>query len=338
MSITIKKNVIHLEWSNDGTLYCSYNDFLSTDKLNSAFIKFNPTNNAKIFIDKGVNLPRVKLRAYVKNQTIALTTKLDNADIVITTRSSILDNYTKHQYYNWISVETLNEFKHLLQDPDILNDYPYTSVSLHWHVIQELRKLAASGEINNKSRWAHTITDIDNLEILQTKTLCYPDTLISSVQEDGVVIDYDYYKQLNSMINSSDDDNLILAMELMANSYYDKSAVYLLTLFYEHRYSFEQSSKKNHVNFKGLLDYFGLSTRSICMSLDKIITELINKKVLTKENMDILTELVIKPNAKTHVNYNLNLELIRPSILIMDSPEFVKAFGSSYVINIESND
>ena len=332
MSIIIKKNIIHLNYE-DEKIEVDFHHFFDPRKLEKSFEEFNPEKDAKIFITKGVNLPRVKLREYVKDKNIGLTTKLENADIVITSSSAILDTYTQHKWYTFISVDQLVQFKYVFSDPSSLDDYPYNFVSLEWHLIQELNKRVVE-YVETTTKWIHKIIDLENLEEVKTKILCYPDSLISSVQEEGVIIDHDYYKQLDSMINSTDDDNLVLAMELMSNSYYDKSAAYLLILFYEYQHKFEYSSKKNHVNFKGLLDYFDMSTRSIHMPFNKIINELIAKKVLTKENMDIITELVIKPNSSTIINNNYNNSLIRPSVLIMDDPEFVKAFGNAYIINL----
>jgi hypothetical protein len=332
MSIIIKKNVIHVGWENS-KLVMNFYDLFDKSKLEKSFKDFNPKNDAKIFITKGVNLPRVKLREYVKNKNIGLTTKLENADIVITSPSAILDTYTENKYFNFVNVEQIVQFKHLFFDPSFLDDYPYSFVSIHWHALQALNNLVDEN-IETKSKHIYNITDLDSLEEFKNKTLCYPDSLVSSVQEDGVIIDHDYYKQLDNMINSTDDDNLVLAMELMSNSYYDKSAAYLLILFYQYQRKFEYSSKKNHVNFKGLLDYFGMSTRSIHMPFNQIINELIAKKVLTKENMDIITELVIKPNSSTVIGNNYNNSLIRPSVLVMDDPDFVEAFGSTYTINL----
>jgi hypothetical protein len=336
MSLIIKKNILHLNWENN-QITTEFHHFFDKSKLHKSFEEFNPKKDVKLFITKYINLPRVKLREYVKDKNIGLTTNLENADIVITSPAAIIDAYTEQKYLHFVNVSEILQFKDLFLDATCLDDYSYNFVSIHWHTMQTLNNKLAE-DLNNKSKWVQVITDLDSLEELKTKTLCYPDLLVSSIQEDGVIIDYDYYKQLDSMISSSDDDNLILAMELMSNSYYDKSAAYLLTLFYEHGNRFVNSSKKNHVNFKGLLDYFNMSTRSIHMPFNKIIEELTAKQVLTKENMDIITKLIIIPNTDTSISNNYDSTLIRPMVLVMDNPDFVKHFGSSYTINIESND
>jgi hypothetical protein len=108
--------------------------------------------------------------------------------------------------------------------------------------------------------------------------------------DDAVIIDADMFTQLSTMFNSSDDDNHILAMEIMANSKYKESLLYIEMIFKNHAYTIGQSNTKNHVNFKSLLSYLGKNNRYIDTSLDDIMESLISKKVLTKDKVDILLE------------------------------------------------
>jgi hypothetical protein len=92
------------------------------------------------------------------------------------------------------------------------------------------------------------------------------------------------------MFSSSDDDNHILAMEILANSKYKESLLYIEMIFKNHSYAIGNCHTKNHVNFKSLLSYLGKSNRYIDTSLDDIMESLCNKKVLTKDKVDILLE------------------------------------------------
>lgn len=332
----IKKNVIHLT-RDDMNISVESNCFLEFSKLEKKFKDFKPKQNEKIFITKGINLPRIKLREYVKNENISLTTKIEKSDIIISSPESLINNYTEDQYLYFINVDDLKTIKGLFEDISFLENYPYKSVSVDWSTLQYIKNYY-KGSLESNMHKVFIINNTEELENIIDKTLCYFDKLIENVQEDGVIIDYDFYKQLEGMITSTDEDNLVLAMELMANSAYNKSAAYLLILFYKYRYAFEESPKKNHVNFKGLLNYFDMIPRYIKMSFNKIIDELANKKVLTKENMDLLAENIIKPETVTTIYKNDDPGIIRPKVLVMDSPDFVKAYGDVYIINIESND
>ena len=84
------------------------------------------------------------------------------------------------------------------------------------------------------------------------------------------------------MFESSDEDNHVLAMEIMANSKYEDSILYLLMLISEYSYRINVSNTRNHVNFKSMLSYFGWQPRDVChQSTDKIIKYIDNKGLLT---------------------------------------------------------
>ena len=48
---------------------------------------------------------------------------------------------------------------------------------------------------------------------------------------DSVILNNDSYDELTKILDSNDDHNIKLAMELIANCDYEKSAVYILLLF-----------------------------------------------------------------------------------------------------------
>jgi hypothetical protein len=50
---------------------------------------------------------------------------------------------------------------------------------------------------------------------------------------------------------------MFLAMEIMANSKYVESLIYLELLFYRYAGRISDRHTKNHVNFKSLLGYLG---------------------------------------------------------------------------------
>jgi hypothetical protein len=92
------------------------------------------------------------------------------------------------------------------------------------------------------------------------------------------------------MFKSSDKDNHVIAMEIMANSKYRESLLYIHILFKEHYNSIYNSSTKNHVNFKSLLSYLGKDRYSFQSGLTSIIDSLKDKGVLTIEALDILMQ------------------------------------------------
>ena len=117
-----------------------------------------------------------------------------------------------------------------------------------------------SSEFYAISRNCHvcTISD-DNLNIydeVKTKKIIEQNALLEVVNgDDAVLIDLDTYQNLRNMFKSSDTDNHVMAMEIMANSNYLDSILFLEMLFFHHNNQIDNSRTKNHVNFKSLRNY-----------------------------------------------------------------------------------
>jgi hypothetical protein len=94
------------------------------------------------------------------------------------------------------------------------------------------------------------------------------------------------FNTLSEMFESSDHDNWILAMEIMANCQYRESILYLGLLFYEYGNRIEQMSTKRHINFKSLVNYLGTDISGL--SKDNVVDILIRKNCVTEEYMNIL--------------------------------------------------
>jgi hypothetical protein len=87
------------------------------------------------------------------------------------------------------------------------------------------------------------------------------------------------------MFESSDQDNHIMAMEIMANSNYIDSALYLLLLLENYSYKIGDCHTRNHVNFKSMLTYFNWQPRDVCHQNTDDIVQIIDKKGLLTVDM-----------------------------------------------------
>ena len=121
------------------------------------------------------------------------------------------------------------------------------------------------GKVQKNSHNVWTISD-DNLEIyedVKSKNIIEQNALLEVVNGDeAVLIDLDTYQNLRNMFKSSDSDNHVMAMEIMANANYLDSLLHLEMLFFHHSNQIENSRTKNHVNFKSLKNYLGRGSYS----------------------------------------------------------------------------
>ena len=91
------------------------------------------------------------------------------------------------------------------------------------------------------------------------------------------------------MFQSTDNDNHILAMEIMANSHYEKSVLYLLMLIADFNGIISNTHTKNHVNFKSMLAYFNWIPRNVSHQDSEDIIKIIDGKgLLTLDMIQVL--------------------------------------------------
>jgi len=89
------------------------------------------------------------------------------------------------------------------------------------------------------------------------------------------------------MLTSSDLDNRVLAMEIMANSKYKESLIYLEILCYKYGNLMAYSHTKTHVNFKSLIQYLN-KYHDLNTNIDDVVKSLVSKNQFTSENINIL--------------------------------------------------
>ena len=289
----------------------------SIDTFNINQNGYTPMKGDKLYFLPGVNIPRIKLKDLATKFGIRTVRDVSEANVIFGS-SKTKDKMTGYTWkykipttivqlffetykndmddYQYSKLENALEFyteEYILTDWSTArnftdNDLPqWNSYSAQPQYVDYHSKSRSSSEhVHEVNKdYIHLYDLIKGKEIIDES--CLLDQLNG---DDAVIIDADMFTQLSTMFNSSDDDNHILAMEIMANSKYKESLLYIEMIFKNHAYTIGQSNTKNHVNFKSLLSYLGKSNRYIDTSLDNIMESLISKKVLTKDKIDILLE------------------------------------------------
>ena len=256
-----------------------------------------PTKGDTIYLLPGVNIPRMKLKDLALNLGIRVVRDPEKATVVFSGKSSV-GKLTTSTWYYFADVNTILEnVKKLCSDQYYIDKLDVaisstgaTRVCSGW---SDMRNTLCNGDINiYESQYIYGIEPeyVDTYNAIQGKPIYCESELITNINgDDSTVIDYDVYKQLKSMFESSDDDNHILAMEIMANSHYEKSVLYLLMLISDFSHKISNTHTKNHVNFKSMLAYFNWIPRNISsQSADDIIKIIDGKGLLTLDMIKIL--------------------------------------------------
>jgi hypothetical protein len=118
------------------------------------------------------------------------------------------------------------------------------------------------------------------------------EAVIKLLNEDNIVIDEKKYEDLRVMANSSDEENIVLVMELISNANYSKSFVFLLLLLKEFKDAISKRRKEiNHVNFKSLMTFLELDEKKIKnISLEMFVAGMKKNKQFTRINVQRVTQ------------------------------------------------
>jgi hypothetical protein len=256
-----------------------------------------PTKGDTIYLLPGVNIPRMKLKDLALNLGIRVVRDPAKATVVFSGKSSV-GKVTTSTWYYFADANTILENVNKLCNDDYYIEKLETAIAStgaervcsNW---SDMRNTLCNGNLDiYESQYFYGIEPdyLETYTAIQGKPIYCESELITNINgDDSTVIDYDVYKQLKSMFESSDDDNHILAMEIMANSHYEKSVLYLLMLISDFSNIISNTHTRNHVNFKSMLAYFNWVPRQVgSQDADDIIKIIDGKGLLTLDMIKIL--------------------------------------------------
>jgi hypothetical protein len=150
------------------------------------------------------------------------------------------------------------------------------------------------------------------------------DDLLKIINCNSTFIDETKYEELRNMCNSSDNSNMILAMEIMSNCDYDDSYVYLILLLAEYHKKYYTVKERNHVNFKGMLEYLGFKPTDLSnMGFTSFIEGMKTKGKFTKTNCDLLLNRLITYTTSGSMQYINLISSDYTDILILPKAEYL---------------
>ena len=289
----------------------------SIDTFNINQNGYTPMKGDKLYFLPGVNIPRIKLKDLATKFGIRTVRDVSEANVIFGS-SKTKDKMTGYTWkykipttlvqlffetykndmddYQFSKIDNALEFyteEYILTDWSTARNFTDNDLPQWNSYSQQPQFLSFDESRNTSSEHVHEVNKdyIHLYDLIKGKEIIDESCLLDQLNgDDAVIIDADMFTQLTTMFNSSDDDNHILAMEILANSKYKESLLYIEMIFKNHAYTIGQSNTKNHVNFKSLLSYLGKNNRYIDTSLDDIMESLISKRVLTKDKVDILLE------------------------------------------------
>ena len=252
-----------------------------------------PVKGDMIYLLPGVNIPRVKLKDLALNLGIRVVRDPAKANIIFAGRNSVAKITSSRWAYKVSSTFALERIKAICDDGFYIQNLETAITSTGETDIfgsyDDITNIIAYNTRNEyNSSYIYTI-DPEYSEMYNTvksKTIYSETELLNNINgDDSTTIDEEVFQQLKNMFDSSDTDNHVLAMEIMANSKYEDSVLYLLMLISENAYKINSSNTRNHVNFKSMLTYFGWQPRDVNHQNTEDIVEMIDNKGLLTVDM-----------------------------------------------------
>jgi hypothetical protein len=251
-----------------------------------------PKQGDMIYLLPGVNIPRVKLKDLALNLGIRVVRDPEKANVIFSGKSSMGKMTGSSWYYIADAEVILNNVKAICKDEYYIEKLETalaasgaTKICADW---SDMRNCLASDYSHYDSGYIYAVEEdhADTYNAMQSKPIYNESELITNINgDDSTIIDEEVYQQLKNMFDSSDSDNHILAMEIMANSHYEKSVLYLQMLLSNYNYQISNSHTKNHVNFKSMLGYFNWVPRNLGSRSAEQIIKLIDEKGLLTVDM-----------------------------------------------------
>jgi hypothetical protein len=283
-----------------------------TNPFNIVKKEYTPNMKDKLFFLPGVNIPRIKLKDFALNYHIKTVRDVADANVVF---GGNLSN-SKVLSTNWTSQVDTDKFKACFEAlvelgklDDIIVERVKTALEFYTQPIiySDYRSISMVGddslytglivnpayEFNNSknSTYAYTVEEeyFELVEFLDGKEVIDEGSLLKHINgDDAILINKEVYEQLVAMLDSSDVDNHVLAIEIMSNCKLNESLFYILKLLGRYSVTISCCRSVNHVNFKSLLSYLGVNKNSMAFTTDRKIQMLMEKGVLTPGMLNAL--------------------------------------------------
>lgn len=281
-----------------------------------------PQPTDKLFFFPGCVVPRFKVR-----EKYTVTIKPEDATVAFINKDGLTGSYSTFKHYSDLMPISRPEanriieaymdsnrkmmLKSILDNPAIeqiflskewWNNGVYTDAFLR----EKGNQVSTSQLLESTNRYYHQchctesqyqlLAYVPDASVNAMKCPIYlQDEILKQLNTGNLIINEKKYRELRAFGETGDKDNIVLMMELMANSDYEKSVAYLIFLLREFGKKIYYYPEVDHVNFKSLLNFLDIPKTRLTQSWNfnvLYITTLLKKhKAFTKNNVMMLTSL-----------------------------------------------
>lgn len=283
--------------------------------------RFEP--GQKVFITSRCSIPRAKIKQSFKEKGLKITHNLDDADHIIVDRDFV-EYHTAFSYSNLYKQDRIEKmmndssmiiskvkdsvtkasFKRILEE---LVQHPVSDCLVEYKVGRAIDDaMEKAGLVNQEGEhdyssergYIRTVNKVKReffMKVLDNIDKVILEDKLIGMTNNEIHMDKELFDSLCKYMQSEDKDNILLAMETMANCNYESSALYLLLLIEKYGYKMRDSRVSNYVNFKSMMRFFNISRYKLDrLGYDDILDILKSKNLLNQGYIDIITPLVFE--------------------------------------------
>ena len=349
--LIIKSNSLetHFESNNNNEITFDVESYLgdfneeSNNLLNIVKEPYLPQKGDKIYFLPSVSVPRVKFKNVSLEYGIKTVRDPQQANVFFGCSKSI------HSMTNgtWAYKANVKDFLNFLEAVDYRLDghtkdtiesclefYEKEHIGVSWNIMNCMIATIKDVKVSRYSEKIVYIEDDFKEEFIRLQSVkIFDESGVIDILngEEAAVIDKNMFEHISEMFDSSDRDNWVLAMEIMANSKYTDSLIYLELLFYRHAGKIMDSHTKNHVNFKSLISYLGKDMRYLHTDIDGVTRSLINKDQFTPDKVEIVmsylhSDIVNSGNSDFYTVKTISV-----------NPDFIAQLGTNYTYQVQED-
>jgi hypothetical protein len=320
----------------------------------------------KYFLMPGTAVPRVKLQNLSVNAGIKIVRSPEDADKVFVGKNSFSkmsksghvyaiekslveayvnsNNLTTDSYIiDRLKIALLNvEHTYIAMDYSARNFFSGNTVNNQQALLRNLHDKSPNRLGSSNFSYEHYLIESTYCEMLDkalnssTLQICNEQDLLENLNgDDALIISQNEFNQLSEMFKSSDRDNHVLAMEIMANSNYSQSIFYLLRLFKDFNEQMASQKSRTHVNFKSLVSYLsiGSATYNWNLAANKMLEIIKDKSLLTLQMIEE-TFVAYEYEIKNYSTQDSSVIQIKSFTL---HPDYAAFLNTNYVNTIKED-
>lgn len=278
--------------------------------------EYAPNKGDKLFFLPGCTVPRFKMKKFCEEYGTAMVKYKEKASALFVGTESIKE-LMKQTYSYTMSVDSFRDFMRKHGKPELLSMIEQINakyIYVIYNNVDVIKKFTTTGfkpvdDLKYRGGKACQFKDEESLNIfksfIDTPNIYHEKDVLRRINTGKPLMEEDYTSLLR-FFESSDDNNIKLAMDIMANCDYEKSSVYLMLLFYKYGFVMRDMNTVKHVNFKSLLKFFNLSNLD-SVYLDTMVDSLIALQLLNRQNIEVLLPEVTarfnEVNTKAHIRH-----------------------------------